>query len=174
MAGGDHGNQRREAALRRDRVLELRDDGLTFKEIAAELGGVTEQRAWQIHKRALRERPALAISAERDRERKEAQLLQIDEQRRDADMAREAVMSVLTARHITISNGIAVREGGEPVLDDAPVLAAVDRLVRLDELLTKLNDHEAKLLGLYAAVKQTVDATVNYTVGGGVDMSALR
>jgi hypothetical protein len=173
MAGGDHGNERHEAAIRRDRVLELRDQGLTFKEIGADLG-VTEQRAWQIHKKALRERPVLAASAERDRERKEAQLAQIDEQRRDADMAREAVMSVLTARHITISNGIAVRVDGEPVLDDAPVLAAVDRLVRLDELLTKLNDHEAKLLGLYAAVKQTVDATVNYTIGGGVDISALK
>lgn len=173
MAGGDHGNERHKAAQRRDRVLELRDEGLTFKEIGAELG-VTEQRAWQIHKRALRERPALEAAANRDFERKEAQLKQIDEQRRDVDMQREAAMSVLTARHITISNGIAVREDGQPVLDDAPVLAAIDRLVRLDELLLKLADHEAKLLGLYAATKQTVDATVNYTVGGGVDISALR
>lgn len=173
MAGGEHGNQRHEAALRRDRVLELRDQGLTFKEIGTELG-VGEARAWQIHKKALRERPALAAAALRDEERKQAQLAVIDEQRRDIDMEREAVMAVLTARHITISNGIAVRVDGETVLDDAPVLAAVDRLVRLDELLVKLADQEAKLLGLYAPVKQTVDATVNYTVGGGVDISALR
>jgi len=172
-AGGDHGNERHEAALRRDRVLQLRDDGLTFKEIGAELG-ISDQRAWQIHKKALRERPALAAATVRDEERKQAQLATIDEQRRDADMAREAVMAVLTARHITISNGIAVRVEGEPVLDDAPVLAAVDRLVKLDDLLVKLADQEAKLLGLYAPVKQTVDATVNYTVGGGVDISALR
>ncbi len=91
MAGGDHGNERHEAALRRDRVLELRDQGLTFKEIGAELG-VTTERAWQIHKRALRERPALAAAALRDEERKQAQLAVIDEQRRDVDMEREAVM----------------------------------------------------------------------------------
>lgn len=171
MAGGDHGNQRHEAAQRRDRVVELRDSGLTFREIGSELG-ISHTRAIQLHKQAMRERPALAASAARDEARKQAQLALIDEQRRDVDMEREAVLEVLgrDGRTVVTVSGKVI----EGIQDDPTTLSAIDRLIRLDELLVKLADQEAKLLGLYAPARQTVDATVNYTVGGGVDMSALR
>lgn len=143
MAGGEHGNQRHETALRRARIVELRDQGLTFPEIAEDIG-ISHQAAWNHYQKAMRDIPApiIAAHAQRIEARREEQLRRID-------MSREAVIAVLAARHITISNGIAVRVDGEPILDDAPVLQAVDRLVKLD-------DQEAKLLGLYAPTRQEV------------------
>lgn len=174
MAGGDYTGRSMAIAARRGRVVEARDaDGLTFRAIA-EQEGVDVHTVYRDYQRVRRDTVQLTPeAAQRAEERKLAQLARIDEQRRDVEMQREAVMEVLTARHVTISNGVLVREDGEPVLDDAPVLQAVDRLVKLDELLMKLDDQEAKLLGLYAPARQTVEATVNYTVGGGVDVSAL-
>lgn len=74
---------------------------------------------------------------------------------------REVVADVVAARHVTISNGHVVREiigrddegrpeYGDAYEDHAPVLAAIDRLVKLD-------DQEAKLLGLYP--KQAVSVS---------------
>jgi len=162
-AGGDHGNQRHEAAQRRDRVVQLRDKHLTFREIGMELG-ISTQRAHQLHKQAMRERPVLAESAARDAERKAAQLRTIDEQRREVEAEREAVLEVLhrEGRTVVTAAGKVI----EDVQDDPQMLAAVDRLVRLDELLLKLADHEAKLLGLYAKSELTVSGGVKYEVVG--------
>lgn len=163
MAGGDHGNQRHEAAQRRDRVVQLRDEGLTFRQIGAEMG-FSHVRAIQLHKQAMRERPVLAASAERDAERKAAQLVQIDEQRREVEMEREAVLEVLhrEGRTVVTASGKVI----EDIQDDPTLLAAIDRLVRLDELLLKLGDHEAKLLGLYAKTELNVSGGVTYEILG--------
>jgi hypothetical protein len=90
--------------------------------------------------------------------------------------ARQAVLEVLERQHVTISHGHVIRDGepfvdldeetgepvakiapgrGEPILDDEPVLKAVDRLVRIEERM-------ARLMGLDAP--QKVDATVDATV----------
>lgn len=163
MAGGDYGNQAHEAAERRDLVVELRDQHLTFREIGEQLG-VSRQRAHELHRRALRERPALAAAVQRDFERKQAQLDRIDEQRRDIEMEREVVLDLLHAdgRTVITPSG-KVLEG---VHDDAATLAAVDRLVKLDELEVKLGDHEAKLLGLYAKTQLDVSGGISYQVVG--------
>lgn len=163
MAGGDYGNQAHEAAERRDRVVELRDQHLTFQEIGDQLG-ISRQRAHELHKRAMRERPVLAESAARDAARKQAQLAQIDEQRREAEASREAVLEVLYRDgRVVITQSGKVIEG---VQDDPTLLSAVDRLVRLDELLLKLADHEAKLLGLYAKTELNVSGGVTYEILG--------
>lgn len=163
MAGGDHGNQRRESAARRDRVLELRDEGLTFRQIGAELG-ISHVRAWQLHERALRERPVLKASAERDAARKDAQLLELDRQRRDVEMEREAVLEVLNrdSRTVVTASGKVI----EGVQDDPTLLSAIDRLAKLDELKLKLADHEAKLLGLYSKTELNVSGGVTYEIIG--------
>ena len=147
MAGGEQDGQRHESALRRVRIVELRDAGLTFREIAEEVG-LSLAATWEHYQKAMRQIPAAAVAAHAERvaARREEQL-------RRVDMEREAVVAVLAARHITISNGHVVSEitghdddgkpiYGDPVLDDAPVLAAVDRLIKLD-------DQEARLLGMY-------------------------
>lgn len=165
--GGDYTGRTLEIARRRGRVVELRDaEGLPFRAIAEELC-VDVHTVYRDYQRARHEAIQLTPEAlERAEQRKLAQLARIDEQRRDVEMQREAVMEVLTARHVTISNGVLVREDGEPVLDDAPVLQAVDRLVKLDELLMKLDDQEAKLLGLYAKTEVNVSGGVTYQVVG--------
>jgi AcrR family transcriptional regulator len=153
MAGGEQRNERHISAERRVRIVELRDQGLTFREIVAETG-LAYGTVWQHYQKAMRDLPA-AISeahAERAAER-------VGEQLRRIDMEREAVMEVLTARHVTVNQGRVVTEDGQPILDDAPVLAAVDRLVKLD-------DQEAKLLGLYAEQKVNLSGGLKYEIVG--------
>lgn len=154
MARGEQGNQRHRSAVLRARIVELRDEGLTFQAIAAEVG-ISAQTTWQHYQNAMREIPAAAVKVHQETIEKRR-----DEQLRRIDMEREAVMAVLTARHLTISNGHIIAEivgrdeagkpiYGEPILDDGPVLTAVDRLHKLD-------DQEAKLLGLYPKTQISV------------------
>lgn len=151
MAGGEHSGERRRAALNADRIVELRDQGLTFREIAAEVG-VSFQRCWQIYQKALRDRPVIAEHVAKRAERAAEQLRRID-------MEREAVVEVLANRHVMVSNGVIVKEDGTPILDDGPILAAVDRLVKLD-------DQEAKLLGLYAKTEVEHSGGVRHELVG--------
>ncbi len=67
------------------------------------------------------------------------------------DMLTDAVLKVLEAEHYTVSNGrlIYLHEDAPPLTDDSPVLAAVDRLLKIQE-------RRARLLGLDAPAKATV------------------
>jgi hypothetical protein len=149
MAGGDHGNQRHETAVRRARVVELRNQGLGFREIAAEmkLGLAT---VWRHHEQAMRDIPApfVAAAAEIAEQRKAEQLARID-------LEREVVMGILEAEHVTVSNGKVIPD----VVDHGPNLAAVDRLHKLDQ-------QESDLLGLKAEQKLAVNASVRYELVG--------
>lgn len=147
MAGGDFGNQRRDGAVLRNRIVELRDQGLSFREIAAEVERSLSV-TWEHYQTAMDLIPAASVKQHQENSAK-----RLDAQLRRIDMEREEVMEVLRARHLTISNGRIMAEitgygddgkpiYGDPILDDAPVLAAVAVLVKLD-------DQEAKLLGLY-------------------------
>lgn len=150
---GEHGNQRHVSAERRKRIVELRDEGLSFRAIAADVG-IDVHNVWRHYQNAMRDIPAevVAAHAANQASRRAEQLARID-------MERETVMEVLTAFHVTVSQGRVVDLNGDPVADTAPVLAAVDRLVRLD-------DQEAKLLGLYAKTEVNVSGGVRYEVVG--------
>ena len=165
MAGGDYTGRTMEIAERRNRVVEARDaDGLTFRAIA-EQEGVDVHTVYRDYQRARRQAIQLTPEAvERAEQRKLAQLARIDEQRRDVEMQREAVMEVLTrdGRTVVTQSGKVL----EDIQDDPTLLAAVDRLVKLDELLIKLDDQEAKLLGLYAKTEVNMTAKLVYEVHG--------
>lgn len=151
---GEHGNQRHQSAQLRKRIVELRDQGLSFREIAAEVNRAVDT-TWRHYQNAMREIPAAAVAAHA-----ETMAARRDEQLRRIDLERESVMEVLTAFHVTVSQGRVVNlDSGDPVADTAPVLAAVDRLVKLD-------DQEAKLLGLYAKTEVNVSGGVKYEVVG--------
>lgn len=67
------------------------------------------------------------------------------------DMMTAAVIEVLEANHYVVSQGrlIYLHEDAPPLTDDAPVLAAVDRLLKIQE-------RRARLLGLDQPTKATV------------------
>lgn len=54
------------------------------------------------------------------------------------DHMRRKVHEVLDRHHVTVSNGKVIYLGNEPLQDDGPVLAAVDRLNRIEERWAKL------------------------------------
>ena len=76
-------------------------------------------------------------------ELRELALIELDE------MAREG-WAVLRREHILVSGGRVVKQDGKPVPDDGPVLAALDRLLKIAE-------RRVRLLGLDAAVKSRVE-----------------
>lgn len=83
---------------------------------------------------------------------------------------RMAALAVLEREHVHISEGRVVRdkdpETGEvlgAIVDDGPVLAAIDRLV-------KIEDRMAKLLGLDAPVQQEIAATVEHKPSEVLDL----
>lgn len=156
MPGGHRNNQQRDSAEMRARIVELRTADWTFREIAAEVDRDVAV-VWRHYQRAMRLIPAAAV------EEHQAKIaLRLDEQLRRIDMQREILDDIVAKRHVHISNGHVVSEitgqdeetgrpiYGDPYEDDAPTMAAIDRLGKLD-------DQEAKLLGMYP--KQQVSVT---------------
>lgn len=67
------------------------------------------------------------------------------------DLMHQAALAVLEGHHVTVSNGRIIYLGDQPLPDTGPVLAAIDRMLRISE-------SRRKLLGLDAPVK--VDAKI--------------
>lgn len=156
-----------ETAERDAEACRLRSRGLSYRKIAAELG-TDVATAHEAVQRALR-----AVVQEAAEDVRAIELDRLDRMHRE-------VMAVLERQHVTVSNGKVVsrivgwqepnadgerKPIWEEVLDDAPVLAAVDRLLKIQE-------RRAKLLGLDAPAKQQTDAVVRFSVEG-VDLAKL-
>lgn len=75
------------------------------------------------------------------------------------DVAYAAVVKVLEAKHVTVSHGKVIYQGEEPLLDDGPVLAAVDRLLKIQE-------RRARLLGLDAPKAVELGGKLTYDIVG--------
>lgn len=162
----NHPDQQAESVAKDAEVVALVNAGKTLAQIAG-MWGVSTPTIWRRFHRALERVPVKGVE-----EYRAGQIARLA-------AARQAVIEVLTAKHVVVSNGHIVSEingtypaedengephpkagepiYGDPLVDDGPVLAAVDRLVKLD-------DQEAKLLGLYAAVKVEQDTTLRYEV----------
>lgn len=123
-----------ETAERDAKACRLRSDGWTYPAIAAELGYCGPGEAYNGTQRAM-----MAIIREPAEE-----LLRLELDR--LDMMWRAALEVLRRKHLTVSHGKVVIVGGEPLLDDAPVLGAIDRLLNIQA-------RRAKLLGLDAPKK---------------------
>ncbi|MEU6785914.1 helix-turn-helix domain-containing protein [Nonomuraea angiospora] len=73
---------------------------------------------------------------------------------------------VMETTHYVVDKGSVVLWQDEPLVDDGPVLQAIDRLVRISE-------RRAKLLGLDAPVKQQVEVNgLRYEIVG-IDLERL-
>jgi hypothetical protein len=160
---------------RRDaEIAKMRIRGMRPRDIAAQLG-VDESTVSRACQRV----------ADEARQESAGEMRQLELER--LDRMEVAVNEVLEREHVTVSQGRIVRrrvldEDGDPivvahdrdgkpvfreeeVLDDGPVLQAVDRLL-------KIQQRRAALLGLDAPVKAETGVTLNYTIVG-VDMEQL-
>ncbi|MEU5490225.1 MULTISPECIES: hypothetical protein [Streptomyces] len=105
-----------------------------------------------------------ALEEARDAEKAEASVYrQQENERLDAELERlvsleAAARNVLTNRHILVNNGRVILhpDTNEPMEDDAPVLQAIDRLVKIDEARRRNGERRAKLNGLDMPVKAEV------------------
>lgn len=137
-------------AQRRAKAVEMRIAGASFQQIADELGYNSRGAACQDVTRALE-----AAIAEQTR----ASEVYREEELQRLDMLLAEAWRVMKRHHAVVSNGKVVKvdtkDGAEEtLLDDGPVLAAIDRVLKIQE-------RRAKLLGLDAPTKVeaiTIDA----------------
>lgn len=116
--------------------------------------GISQQAVSEQIRRAIADR-----STHANDETKAIELAKLDANERE-------VMAVLRRQHLTVSNGRVVlvwdeeRQAEVPLIDDAPVLKAVDRLLAIAK-------HRADLLGLKAPTKVSVEAeTLGQEIAG--------
>jgi hypothetical protein len=132
---------RNDAAVARDaEAAKLRGQGLSYRAIARQMEYASVSSAHDAVQRAFRD--TLAEPAEQARAVELARL----------EDAHDAALTVLLREHITVSHGRVVKDDdGNVIIDDAPVLQAVDRIRALSE-------SRRKLLGLDAPSRVSVDA----------------
>lgn len=156
-----------ETAERQARAAQLRSRGWHYRKIADELG-INVHQAHDDVKNAMRaivEKPAKDVLA--------YELARLDSELDRLNALEETVQRVLERKHFTVSNGKIIYLGDEPLEDDAPVLAAVDRLIRIEESRRKNGESRRRLLGLDEPVKTQVTGGVTYEIVG-VDLGKLR
>jgi transposase len=144
----------------------LRARGLTYRRIAAELG-VDVATAHRAVKRALE-----ATVAEPAAEVRQLELERLDTELERLAELEERVREVLEAKHVTVQHGAVVQLDGQPLPDDGPVLAAADRLLKIEDARRRKGERRARLLGLDAPQKVETSGQVRYEVVG-VDPAAL-
>ncbi|MGQ4351973.1 hypothetical protein [Streptomyces drozdowiczii] len=119
----------------------LRSSGWTYQRIADHLGWNNKGDAHHAVQKVLRDTVQEAGDDLRALELSRLDVLYV------------AATDVLERHHVTVSHGkIVAGLDGEPLLDDAPVLQAIDRLLRIQE-------RRARLLGLDAPIKKDVSLT---------------
>lgn len=128
-------------AERRSKAVDMRIAGASFKAIAEACGYKTASAACQDVGRALEH--AVAAQTRSVEVYREEEL-----QRLDALLTK--AWAVLERAHVTVSHGRIVKDDmDEPILDDSPVLQAIDRVLKIQE-------RKAKFLGLDAPQRHEV------------------
>jgi hypothetical protein len=144
-------------------VFQLKLDGHSFRAIeaitAAPDGPTHGDRIpWTTARDLLREELARRVDPKIDQyralhlERLEGELVRLGE-------LEERARLVLGRHHITVNNGRVIAIDGEPLQDDGPVLAAIDRLIKIEDARRKNNAEQRKLLGLDAPTKVEAQVT---------------
>jgi predicted DNA-binding protein YlxM (UPF0122 family) len=146
-------------AERRAQVLKLRVASVSVGQIAQQFG-ISESAVHADVRRALEQRTKMLDEALNEYRSMELEKLEAMER---------AAWGVLHRKHylVSLQSGKVARhpDTDEPLLDDGPTLAAIDRLV-------KIQDRRAKLLGLDAA--QKIQAEVTTTDAATVDAEIAR
>lgn len=137
--GGGRYTRSRSTAARDAEACRLRARGLTYEQIATDLGMASRSSAYDAVQRAL-----TATVKEPAEEVRQIELIRLDELHRSA-------LAVLEATHYVVDKGAVVLWNGEPLIDDGPILAAVDRLLKVQE-------RRARLLGLDSPQRVSINA----------------
>lgn len=144
-------------------VLRLRATGMTYAQIAEELGYPSASAAASAGKRALKASKSLLG-------RQSGELATLELER--LDQLEQAARKVLLARHITVQDGRVIRDDdGQVIEDDAPVLQAIDRLVRISEARSRLTAANRAPGTIEAAVRRELD-TLSEKVRDGAQAHA--
>lgn len=178
MAGGPNPYKRKnpaEAAEKAQIVFDLKLAGHSFRAIEAitsapdgPTGG--ERIPWTTARDLLKDELARRVDPRVDAyraihlERLEGELLRLDE-------FEQRARQVLTRHHITVNNGRVISVDGEPLQDDGPVLAAIDRLIKIEDARRRNNESQRKLLGLDAPTK--VDAQVTEVTQQDIELQDM-
>ncbi|MEV2259201.1 hypothetical protein AB0J13_11135 [Streptomyces anulatus] len=160
-----------ETSERRAKLIRLRRQGVPYDDRRImDLGYATSGAARKDVIRAL----------ERNRAEEAAEVgvyRQQENERLDAELERlegleAAARRVLANRHILVNNGRVILhpDTNEPMEDDAPVLQAIDRLVKIDDARRRNGERRAKLNGLDMPVK----AEVSGPDGGPLQMGPVN
>lgn len=135
----NHANEA-QLAEKKAEAYRLRLRGLTLRQAAAKLGVSHQTIAnWS---RAEADATVLPLA----NELRTQQLERLDQMRQSA-------LEVLERYHVVVNQGRVVELDGTPIEDDAPVLAAIDRLLKIEE-------RRSKLMGLDAPVRSEIEARV--------------
>ncbi len=139
------------AQVTRDvRAAELRSKSLTYQQIATELGLETAAGAYQAVQRGIREIPTEGAA--------EARRIELAK----LDTVERAAWAILEAHHfVMIESGPKAgtiiyhpQRPAEPLTDPAPVLAAIDRIVRTSERRSKLMGLDAPRETLHHVISE--------------------
>lgn len=142
-----------ESAQRDAEAARLRSEHWKFQAIADELGYHDASHARQGTRRALR---AIVAGPAEKLIAQEAERL---------DSLYEEALEVLQRDHVTVSHGRIIKDDeGNPIPDDGPKLAAIDRLV-------KVRESYRKLFGLDRPVK--VDATIHQVTQQDLELQEM-
>lgn len=138
-----------ETMERDQRAYDLFRRGLSYRQIAAEIGYASSDSAFEAVRRAAKESASDAL---KDIEAKQAFLDRFQDYRR-------AAQRVLSTRHFvtTQAGKLVTGPDGQPIIDDDPVLRALDRLLKID-------DTELRLRDLYPATKSRVEVITEETI----------
>lgn len=148
-----------EVSARRAKLIEYRRQKRQYRDFYEELGYPSVGAASRDFNRVLKEN-LTAVETEVELYRESA-LLELE------DLAATA-LQVMRTQHYAIGSGGKVAIDpitSMPLIDDGPKLAAIDRLL-------KIQQRQAQLLGLDAATKVDVSGGVKYEIVG-VDPAAL-
>lgn len=128
-------------AERRAKALALKVAGLGYDQIAEQLGYAGRAAAYVDINRALKQRK---------KDQDEAADLAVSLELERLEAMERAAWTVLRRQHVLVSGGKVVKDKdddtGRPIVDDAPTLAAIDRLL-------KIQVRRARLLGLDTPMK---------------------
>ncbi|MEU9578806.1 hypothetical protein [Streptomyces chilikensis] len=160
--------KRDEVAVRRTKLLKLRRQGVRYDDerilalgySSAAMARVDLRRALEEHRDA--EKAEVSVYRQQENER-------LDDELGRLAVLEDKVRQVLENRHILVNNGRVILDPDteQPMQDDAIVLQAIDRLVKIEDARRRNGERRAKLNGLDMPVK----AEVTGADGGPLQMT---